>query len=430
MPPKRDPTTGLPKGKSALDAKSKEKGKEKAESGSVLGGPSKGKSALEAKGKASHVGLNKLAVDIGERLRQKIEKEIEATPNIVKNSDGLTPLGEKIQKISEISGVKTGFFDFLFADENISKYSITDKNSPISRDFDGDYRKEKLGMDEFVSTSTVRELLTGMVRQEKLSEALRERIGELVDLVSVVRAQTKHVGFAVEAKDSATGELRKIAMQHPTEGGSEKTTASTKKRKADTSIGSPSKVQKTGGVFADWELTVSEHFELDTKRKESVLKEMDKALNEGKTAEEVVTAGVLVAIDFTLSNMMAPASASNVSGHIARKEEEKIQTSDRENMKKMADILNGKKRASQSATSVWQGPGIGSDPEHPFTTTLSRGFSDTRDPAFVATALKPEPEPTVATALKPDAEPPVATGLTPEPKPPVGTVLTPEPLLG
>jgi hypothetical protein len=287
--------------------------------------------------KLSHQKLNKKANEIGRKLREKLEQEEQG------KSEKTAQFEKEVKSISALTEVQVGFF--------AKKYQKEYKAEEISQNF----RKYKLGytnfeeryrawadkMDEFVSTSTVQELLLGMLEKDKPSETVYNRIGQLVDLMSVVRAPTGYVGFRFEELASASGETRFVQMQHI----------------------APDDQQ----MFADANETKTEHADLDLKRKNAVLTTMEEALSGKTTAEEAVRWGVLAAIEFSLRNFMSAATAINIKP--LANESSLKQLEYREFVLKVAyEILGGKVPPSEETVKQrlerkWSGPGPGDKPK-------------------------------------------------------------------
>jgi hypothetical protein len=136
-------------------------------------------------------------------------------------------------------------------------------------------------------------------------------------------------------------------------------------------------------LFADAKKTGTEHGELDSKRKDSVLEAMEDALEEDATAEEVVVAGVLQALKFTLNFFMSPATADNVSPNMMegvsndRKKEQAIYRETK--IKPIVEILGGELETPEEDEfeRIWLGPDpatTGKSSEL-FKLDMTRGFS-------------------------------------------------------
>jgi hypothetical protein len=301
---------------------------------------SKNASALEARAKVSHAVLNRKAEDIGRQLRRKLEAEAKSPPSKIADEESMA---SKIEEISNLTKVSTGFFESNLHSEQLKANANYghDRIFTAGGTFEDWYRDWAKQEDEFVSTSTVRELLKGMLDVKEFDlpdEAMHARIGELVDLMSVVRAPTGFVGFAFQAPDPATGDVKDYRLQH---------------------IATPK-----SQVFAEHKQTKTEHEDLDTKRKDNVLNGMEEALQTDGTAEDVVLAGVLRGIEYSLNNFVAPATASNISPHLRLPAKKDEQTEYREKtIKGIYEILGGTVPAADTSLtsleilqSPWRGP--------------------------------------------------------------------------
>ncbi|HEV7228020.1 hypothetical protein [Brevundimonas sp.] len=142
--------------------------------------------------------------------------------------------------------------------------------------FGGKYRRLAPRNDELISTASVRSMLGGMLKA-KLSASAQENLSEVLDEISSVRLPTIYVGFATKGKK----------MQHPT-------------------------IRKQA-VFADPHGTGSAHAAYDLARRTEVSNAIDAELkaNPGN-ARSAVRAGLRAAISFTLNEMAAPPTASDV----------------------------------------------------------------------------------------------------------------------
>lgn len=156
-----------------------------------------------------------------------------------------------------------------------------------AKQFNDAYRSTWPGQDELVSTSTVRELVFGILEEHKKTAFSKVRIGEIdkiVDAASRVRLPTQMIGYAFSDTE---------VMQHPTSPGT--------------------------GYYALDE-TASLHSWHDTKRKGEVLDAVRAELkNPNRTADSVMKAAVRAAIAYTLNEMAAPITASDVKPYSKKK---------------------------------------------------------------------------------------------------------------
>ena len=211
-------------------------------------------------------------------------------------------------KFEMTKGIKEDAFKSLLSGE-----TVKDKEK-----FGSSFRGLGPDMDEFFSTATAREFVTGLLGDKKWSEYTKVEqayMGELVDLISAIRAPTRYVGYSV------SGEI----MQHPT--------------------------SRPQAYFEDPYLTASKHSELDNARRDYIQRAAEKAIEGGEGAREIVLSAGRAAIEFTLNNFMAPSSASTVHPFSKMKglkvTEEKIleQVRWREFLKDFyVDVLGGKLR--------------------------------------------------------------------------------------
>lgn len=150
------------------------------------------------------------------------------------------------------------------------------------------YRRALAGHDEILSTSSVRELMVGVLEAHKaspLSGAQLTEINALFNDVSRVRLPTWMVGYAVSSK---------LVMQHPSPAGA--------------------------GAFAEGSQTATAHSRDDRMRRNVALQAAkEEAAKPGATLVEVVRAALRAAIAYTLNDMMAPATARDVEPHILQR---------------------------------------------------------------------------------------------------------------
>ncbi|HEX3364580.1 hypothetical protein [Phenylobacterium sp.] len=187
--------------------------------------------------------------------------------------------------------------------------------------FNAGWRGADLGTDELVSTSSVRELLTGLVGRlpANPSRAEEAEVDRIIAILSDVRLDTAYSGFA----------SRERVMQHPAP--------------AETS------------VFADPARTASEHAALDVERKSYVLKRVEDYMDgagASASATEVVREAAKAAIEFTLNGFTAPVAADNVfrysrlglNGALQAGPEAEAQVRARERLKQAYQDLGGELR--------------------------------------------------------------------------------------
>jgi hypothetical protein len=315
------------KGKNALTTRKAEKETETEELEMNL---------LTGEVRATHSQLGERLFKVGQKLRERLE----ASPV---DDD---KLGSLFDDISEKTGVERGAFEGIFGDvdEDPVTYSYFDKYGFKGTDrtyktFESLYRNHAPGTDELLSTSSVRELLRGMVEKKDgkpPSQEVLDRVSMLTDLMSAVRVPTRYVGLITEEHQ----------MQHPT-------------------------TKDGGGLFGD----EGEHSKRDQDRRQFVTNVMEQAEKDGKTAEEIVIDGLRAAIEGTLKLMMASATADDVSPHHELSEEqEQEQNSWRESLKEIHDRLSGGTgsvlgKTTQSSTAPWEGQTA---------SLLERGVSDFR----------------------------------------------------
>ncbi|WP_225414653.1 hypothetical protein [Stigmatella hybrida] len=179
------------------------------------------------------------------------------------------------------------------------------------RKFGGTYRGIQAEQDELVSTSSVRDLITGVLKRGTLSQNEQKEMETVFEEMSKLRFPTKWTGFALKNK----------VMQHPTAKGS--------------------------GWFADSSQTMKAHNELDLERRNEVVQAMLDALKEKNASPmSVANAGKRAALAFSLNEFIAPATASDVTPFALAKsktqKELKEQVVARENLKAIFIELGGK----------------------------------------------------------------------------------------
>lgn len=143
--------------------------------------------------------------------------------------------------------------------------------------FGSKYRRIHLEQDELLSTSSVRELMSGLISRGKIPAKYLPELERVFENISRVRFPTAYSGFAVN------GDF----MQHPTAKGT--------------------------GIFAESSQTMGRHNQLDLERKQEAAQAMvDEAAKPNATAEQIANAGLRAAIGFTLNVFTAPATAGDV----------------------------------------------------------------------------------------------------------------------
>jgi hypothetical protein len=147
--------------------------------------------------------------------------------------------------------------------------------------FGASYRAALAAHDELVSTSSVRELVLGMLDEHgrrALTPAQIGEIGEVVDTLSRIRLPTAIVGYALSPTDR---------MQHPTAAGT--------------------------GLFADSSTTAAAHSFHDRARRQAVVEAMEEeSAQPGASPERMLMAGARAAVAYTVNFMAAPITARNV----------------------------------------------------------------------------------------------------------------------
>ena len=178
------------------------------------------------------------------------------------------------------------------------------------------YRKIQDAQDELLSTSAARELMSGALDGQTLTNQQRENLEKLFENISRVRFSTRHSGFATKNK----------VMQHPTGKGT--------------------------GIFAQSSQTMKLHNELDLQRKQEVAHAMTIESNNPKaTADSIVRAGLRAAIAITLNVFTAPVTASDVQPYAnvtgMTRAELRQQVMAREKLKKIFVLIGGFQEAGQ-----------------------------------------------------------------------------------
>lgn len=147
------------------------------------------------------------------------------------------------------------------------------------KQFNDRFRDAQTEHDELVSTSSVRSLVDGFAEKGLTTDQIA-RITELIETVSRARMPTDMVGYSVAGEK----------MQHPTAVGK--------------------------GLFAESADTASLHSLHDTARKQKVTESLAQSVTDGRPLDETVHEAIGVAVSYTLNNMAAPFTASNVHPHV------------------------------------------------------------------------------------------------------------------
>lgn len=202
----------------------------------------------------------------------------------------------------------------------------------LRANFESGYRRVQKNTDENVSTSSVRELLAGLVDGLKQAhvgpltlglDTLCHVVSNLFEGLSRIRLATRFTGF----QDRDTG----VRMQHA----------------------APQGVELFGAnVSGDGSAPL--HDELDRTRREQVLDAMTRVASAGASVSAVFQAGASAALAFTLNAMAAPASGRNQQlRNRADPAEVNLQMAWRELMKQLAAELGIPQLAGAQA---WDAP--------------------------------------------------------------------------
>jgi hypothetical protein len=182
--------------------------------------------------------------------------------------------------------------------------------------FNARYRALLDHHDELVSTSTVREIVFGILeghKQATLSSSEVAEVNRVLDNISRIRMPTAIVGYAT------ANPLDR--MQHPT--------------------------NVLVAFFADPAMTASAHSQHDVARKARFVNAMDEEIgtNQHWTFESAINAGAREAIAYTLNEMAAPITATDVRPHALAGARPTAQLTDavrqRESMKSYFTQLGG-----------------------------------------------------------------------------------------
>lgn len=177
------------------------------------------------------------------------------------------------------------------------------QNSALAKHFPPAYRRSMPRHDEILSTASVREILSGVLAahgQQPLGKAEIDAVNSAVNDLSRVRMRTGHVGFAFASK----------SMQHPT---------------------SPAEA-----VFANPLQTSAAHARHDLMRRKAAVEEAEAEIKKpDANIVSVTRAALRGAIQYTLNEMTAAASASDVVpfARVTSAERRMAQVADRERLK-------------------------------------------------------------------------------------------------
>lgn len=241
------------------------------------------------------------------------------------------------------TGHKDGFLLKVLANQDILK---------DNKKFGPQFRRLMPYHDELLSTASVHEVTGGLLEAaaaNPFKPAEQAAANTLFDTMSRVRIPTKYVGYNLGGKDF---------MQHPTAPGS--------------------------GYFADSDQTESAqaHSMHDLYRRGRATEAMEAAKSAGGNVPDVVHAGIREAIAYTLNEMAAPVTASDVQPHAkkggAPATAQMEQVIAREKLKKAFVLLGGTQEANDAANPL--------DPARPWSHRrglLKRTVSAARLPAMM-----------------------------------------------
>ena len=187
-----------------------------------------------------------------------------------------------------------------------------------SAKFGQSWRRIQRRQDELVSTASIHKLMSGAVADGALPPAKQAEMEHTFELMSRLRFPTRWTGFATKEDG---------IMQHPTKVGT--------------------------GIYGDSRTTMSLHNELDLRRRVEVAAAMSAAYKaKDATAESIATAGMRRAIEFSLNEFIAPATAENVKimpGVSAKERNEQMLA--REGLKAILIGLGGSQDAGPESSS-------------------------------------------------------------------------------
>jgi hypothetical protein len=151
-----------------------------------------------------------------------------------------------------------------FVKRLIDKAKEDKESSPVISAFERWYRAHWDEMDEWVSTSTVRQFLKGLFEAKDyttLTKVEIELINVITDSVSAIRMPTKYSGYSLSAE----------VMQHPT--------------------------SETAGIFANPRDTASMHSKRDVERKKYVVDAMKRAIDAKGELADIAKAAIMAGIE-------------------------------------------------------------------------------------------------------------------------------------
>lgn len=169
-------------------------------------------------------------------------------------------------------------------------YSVKGKKGRVARvaalrskAFGSYWRNLQPAHDELFSTSSIREVITGMVEvldQGAPTKADLANADDMLDEASALRMPTSGSGYAT----------KNSVMQHMTRG---------------------------TGIFGDPKMTVTEHADRDRKRKAQVVTAMEKAAKNPKaSANAIIAAGNKAALEYTFNSFTLPSTALDTKRYI------------------------------------------------------------------------------------------------------------------
>ncbi|MCA6359303.1 hypothetical protein [Phenylobacterium sp.] len=263
--------------------------------------------------KTSHNALNSQVLELGRLFRDRIPKS-----------------GQ--QRLTNPQNHKENYFRSIIKRLNDKK-----ADAMPADEFNDLYRALLDHHDEVVSTSTMREIVFGILeghKKNRLTDSEVAQVDRVLDNVSSIRLPTEFVGY------STSEEL----MQHPT---------------------SPD-----AGYFADDKKTRSVHYRHDLERKVRFIGAVHNhtEANNQWTLESALKAGACEAILYTLNEMAAPITAADIKQHSLMRhvsnDRLKNAVEAREGLKKNLVELGGSQAADnlrQSADEIltrpWKFPG-------------------------------------------------------------------------
>ncbi|HTF06107.1 MAG TPA: hypothetical protein VK826_18885 [Bacteroidia bacterium] len=211
--------------------------------------------------------------------------------------------------------------------KDLKAYTLAEGKQKIGSGWGPFYRTRASGMDELVSTASVRELVAGMTQGKKSYTANEvKQAEEALNAISAVRLPTKYVGFAYKDQNVPNGKV-----QHPT---------------------SPDE------GFWMGKKEIGAHGTLDLNRRRAVYQAMDEEAKNKSSGFKILETGMLRSLTFTVNEFMGPADADNLQTVSKITQDEKDeQMLVREQAKEEAVRLGAKRRggSSRSRTRTWEG---------------------------------------------------------------------------